>query len=350
LRLSRIVLVGVLGASMLLGACGGKGQSSSSSTTVPSGPGTSTTAATGPMAPLTGLPEGDAAKRDRPLLVVKVDNHPQARPQFGIDRADDIVEEKVEGGLSRFMALFHSQDADRVGPVRSLRSTDPEWLAPEGGMIAYSGGIDPVKALLPQAGITDLGADSHGPKYYKRRSDRPYEHSMYVSTPVLRELTPKGKAAPRPLYAYLGQGQHFDGSGAAPVTSVSGSMADGATATSFSWTWNPQSGTFLRGTDSAVHNIENVGQIAMKNVIIQFTDYRSTPWRDRANSPVDEAVTTGSGDAWILSDGKLVKGRWSRPGDKDITAFTDASGAELRVQPGHTWLMLVPTGRALDVH
>lgn len=354
-RRRNLLAVAACGALVVaVGACGGKGHGAASTSTSSKGSvvgqPTTTAGAGGPVAPLTGLPQPDEAKRNRPLLVVKIDNHPQARPQFGIDHADDIVEEKVEGGLTRFMALFQSDDADRVGPVRSLRSTDAEWLKPEGGMIAYSGGIDPVKALLPRYGITDLGADNHGPKYYKRRSDRPYEHSMYVSTPVLRELTPKGAAAPKPLFTYLPAGQPFGGAGAAPVTSVSGAVADGATAARFDWTWNAASGTFLRGTDSAVHNVEGVGQIAMRNVVIQFTDYRPTPWRDRANSVVDEAVTTGSGDAWVLSDGKLVKGRWSRPSDNDITSYTDASGAALALQPGRTWLMLVPTGRNLDVH
>lgn len=312
-------------------------------------PGATTTAPDGPVAALTGLPLDDEAIRNRPLLTVKVDNHPQARPQFGIDRADVIVEEKVEGDLSRFMALFQSQDADRVGPVRSLRSTDAAWLKPVGGMIAYSGGIDPVRALLPKNGVADIGADTHGPKYYKRRSDRPFEHGMYTNTNVLREdLTPKAAKAPPALFAYTKAGEAFGGATATPVASVSTQMGTVSTATRFDWTWDAGAGVFRRGTDGKAHEIEGQGQIGMKNVIIQMTPYRATQWRDRANSVVDEAVVIGSGEAFILSDGKLVRGRWERSGDAP-TKFTDSAGAEVKLQPGHTWLSMVPQGQNVEV-
>lgn len=303
-----------------------------------------TTGALGPTALLTGLPLDDAGVRERPLLTVKVDNHPNARPQFGIDKADVIVEEKVEGNTSRFMALFQSEDSDKVGPVRSLRSTDPAWLKPEGGMIAYSGGIPQVKALLPKAGITDLGADNHGVKYYKRRKDRPFEHGMYTITPVLRELTPKDSKAPKPLFQFRASGELFAGAGLTPVSNIQGRMGAGAAATSFDWNWDGATGTWKRGTDGKSHSIENAGPISMHNVIIQFTPYRATPWRDRANSPVDEASVVGSGDAWVFSEGKVVKGRWSRPSDADITTYADSAGAPLKLTPGHTWLSLVPPG------
>ena len=334
----------VVVACLALGACSG-GKKKTDPTT-PSAPSSSSTTAgaAGPVAPLTGLPLADDGIRNRPLLVVKVDNHPEARPQFGIDRADVMVEEKVEGGLSRFMALFHSQDVDRVGPVRSLRSTDPKWLQPEGGMIAYSGGIDPVKRLLPQYGIVDLGADNHGTTYYKRRGDRSFEHGMYTITPVLRTLSPPGLPAAKPLFPYLAAGEKFGGAGAAPVSSVSLRMDGSPTATSFDWTWNAEKAAFLRGTDGRPHEIEGVGQIAMKNVIVQFTPYRGTPWRDRANSVVDEAVVAGSGDAWFLSDGTIVRGKWSRPTEGQLTTYTDASGAPMKFAPGQSWISLVPPG------
>lgn len=339
----RIILV-VAFCVAVAAACSHKKSTAEIATT------TTTTEAPIPTAPLTGLPEPDEAIRNRPLLTVKIDNHPEARPQFGIDLADVIVEERVEGGVSRFMALFQSKDSDRVGPVRSLRSTDPAWLKPEGGMIAYSGGIDPVKALLGPAGIVDLGADNHGTTYYKRRSDRPFEHSMYTMTPVLRTLTPKDTPAAKPLFSFLKKDERFGGAGIAPVTGVSGQMGQVFSATRYDWTWDPAAGVFKRGTDGKPHEFEGVGQIAMQNVILQFVDYRQTPWRDRANSPVDEAVVVGSGDAWFLSDGQIVKGKWDRPNGSTLTTYTDAAGAPMKFRPGHTWLTLAPAGELAEAH
>jgi hypothetical protein len=346
------VLFGALACVSLLVGCGGSKSDSKagdpSSTTGGASGQPSTTSAVGPTAVLTGLPI-DPALHDRPLLTVKIDNHPQARPQFGIDRADVIVEEKVEGGLSRFMALFQSEDVDKVGPVRSLRSTDAKWLRPEGGMIAYSGGIQPFKNLLAPNGITDLGGDNHGATYYKRMSGRPFEHSLYTITPVLRTLTPANAKAPKPLFPFLTPGEAFGGAGVVPVTSVTLHMGTGSEATYFDWTWNPQKGAFVRGTEGRVHEIDGQGQIAMKNVIVQFTSYSVTPYKDRANSPVDEANVVGSGDAWFLSDGKIVQGHWARASADDVTSYTDSAGAAMKFQPGHTWISLVPPGEPKEI-
>jgi hypothetical protein len=345
-------VIGALACTALLAACGGKSGSNSAAddSTTTKGPDKTTTTATPPPAAiLTGLPLADPTLQNRPLLTVKVDNHPQARPQFGIDRADVIVEEKVEGGLSRFMALFQSEDVDKVGPVRSLRSTDAKWLKPEGGMIAYSGGIQPFKNLLAPNGITDLGGDNHGETYYKRRGDRPYEHSLYTNTNVLRTLTPANAKGPKPLFGFLQQGEAFGGDGVAPVASVSLSMGQGGEATYFDWTWNAEKGMFVRGTEGKAHDIEGQGQIAMKNVIVQFTSYSTTPWKDRANSPVDEANVVGNGDAWFLADGKIVKGKWSRASADVVTSYTDVTGKEMKFEPGHSWISLVPPGQPNEI-
>lgn len=326
------------------------GCSKESSTVAPSvQPTTTTTVYSGPVAPLTGLPTPDHELADKPLLTVKIDNHPDARPQFGLDRADVIVEEKVEGGLSRFMALFHSQESGRAGPVRSLRSTDARWLRAEGGLMAYSGAIPPVRRLLPENGIVDIGADSNGPRYYKRRSDRPFEHAMYVDTSVLRELTPPDTKAAKPLFQYLPEGSTFSGAGVTPVNSVSGRFAAVPTATTFEWAWDAAAGVFRRTTNGAPHDFEGVGQVGMTNVVIQFTKYQATPFRDRANAAVDEAIAEGTGEAWMLSGGQLIKGRWNRPTLDDKTAYTDNTGVAIKLRPGRSWVMLMPAGQPVTV-
>lgn len=342
----RALIAGGVIVSLLVGGTAfaltqGAREDATSSTT--SSTSSSTAAPKGPTAPLTGLPQSDESLRTRPVLTVKVDNSPKARPQFGIDRADAIVEEKVEGGISRFMALFQSQDSDRVGPVRSLRSTDVAWLRPVGGLIAYSGGIPPVKAQLGPAGLVDIGADNHGPTYYKRRNDRPFEQSQYTITSVLRTLTPANTPAAKALYSYRDAGTPLTGAGMQNIATVQGKMGADPGATTYAWTWDANSTKFLRTTDGKPHSFEGVGQIAMPNVIIQYTRYQPTQFRDRANAVVDEAITTGDGDALILSDGKAIQGRWSRSQGTDVTTFYDQSGVPVKLTAGQTWLHLVPS-------
>src|SRR5438477_157056 len=110
--------------------------------------------------PLTGLHADDLAKRNRPALVVKIDNAPLARPPTGINAADIVVEEKVEDGVTRFFTIFHSADADVVGPVRSARTTDIELVgALNHPLFAYAGANARFQALVNQAPLIDVGVN-----------------------------------------------------------------------------------------------------------------------------------------------------------------------------------------------
>ena len=126
--------------ALFLTACGGGGSKSAvpkrTTTTVPA----TTTTVAPPTAPLTGLPDPTGASRARPVLSVKVENTPDARPQAGIDQADVVYEEVVEGNITRFLAMFNSTVPAVIGPVRSVRQEDPDIVWPVGGIFAYSGG------------------------------------------------------------------------------------------------------------------------------------------------------------------------------------------------------------------
>jgi hypothetical protein len=89
--------------------------------------------------------------------------------------------------------------------------------------------------------------------------------------------------------------------------------------------------------------------LAFTTVIIQFVPYARTPYKDPAHSPVDEAEVVGSGDAWILADGTLVRGTWTKPTIADVTAFTDAAGTPIAIPPGRTWITLAPLNAATSL-
>ena len=126
MRLNRRMATAIgVTAAVFLSACGGGGKSDESTTTVKKT--TTTTEPKGPVAPLTGLPNDDATLLTRPAVVVKLDNHPDARPQTGLNLADIVFEENVEM-LTRFAAVFHSQIPEPVGPIRSGRTQDINLL------------------------------------------------------------------------------------------------------------------------------------------------------------------------------------------------------------------------------
>ena len=153
------------------------------------------------LAPLTGLPI-DPAKASRPALVVKIDNFPTiARPQVGINQADVVFEEIVEG-ITRFAAVFQSEDADPVGPIRSARTSDINILAQLGRpLLAWSGGNPFVTRAIGNANIDNLTPDRYESAYFrtKDRAQAPQLLLEHVDAVLPRDRRDAGAAAAVPV-------------------------------------------------------------------------------------------------------------------------------------------------------
>jgi hypothetical protein len=288
--------------------------------------------------PLTGLP-GPAP--GRPALVVKIDNAPKARPQIGLNQADVVVEEMVEGGITRFAAIFHSQDADPVGPVRSARSTDIGVAsALQRPLFAYSGANRVFEEQVRSAPLVDVGAKAAPDRYHRDRSRRaPY--NLFSRTPALWQLAPAEAVAPPAVFVYRAPGEPASGAGM-----VAAQSATVRWATPAEWSWDPAIGAWWRSQGGRRH-VDSAGRgVASANVIVQFVDYRDTGLRDSSGAVVSEAQVTGEGEAWVLTGGQLVPGRWSKVSDEALTRYTDSTGADIRLAPGRTWVELARPGTA----
>jgi len=306
-----------------------------------------TTTTAPPIYPLTGLPATDPARLARPALVVKIENVPEARPQAGIDAADVVWEEVVEAGLSRFIVVFQSRDADPLGPVRSIRPSDPTIVKPLSPLFAYSGGTAKFINTLHAAGIVDLGVDSAAGGAYYRRGGRAAPHNLYTSTGRLYSKAPAGVGPPPKIFTYLLPGQPFAPAGAVPAVHLDAVIGQRSTAT---YDFDPASSTWKRGFNGTPQTVESGVQVAPTNVIVQFVGYVISPGDfDVVHEPVTLAQVVGSGDAWLLSQGKLAKGRWTKPAPEAATTYTDAAGAPLAMPAGQTWIELAPVGAPTTV-
>ena len=323
-----LILVAVL--ALVVAACSKDEEGSPP----PAGP---TTTLAPPTYPLTGRPLDDPARGNRPAVSVKIDNNSASRPQAGIDKADVVYEEFTEG-ITRFIVVFHSADADPVGPVRSVRPADPVIIHPLGGVFGFSGGSPAIRALVPSAPVTAV--DEEASDVMKRRSGRRAPHNLYTTVAGLVAKAPGGAKPPPPFAAFLGPGQTFAGAGAVPATHMEFQPAQFLSA---AYDWDAGSGTWKRITDGSPAALEGGGQIAPNNVILQFTPYSVYSPDPQVQYP--EVV--GTGEAWIFASGTLVKGRWAKPDPAAVTAFTDASGAPIALPPGQTWVHLLAPGTAV---
>ncbi|MFP5319313.1 MAG: DUF3048 domain-containing protein [Acidimicrobiia bacterium] len=292
--------------------------------------------------PLTGLAADSPTTVTRQAITVKIENSPASRPQAGLDKADVVYEAVVEGGQTRFLAVFHSTDADQIGPVRSVRPTDPSIVDPFGGIVAYSGGIPRFVEAMKATGLTNYDETTAGDAF-RRRRDKSAPHNLYTSTGSLYSKGPHAAAPPK-FAEFLPPGQAFAPAGATPVAGFS--LAIGSS-TRADFAWDAASSTWKRSTNGAAHNAEGGGQLAPDTVIVQFVPYEGTGEVDTTGAQVSEAKVIGSGEATIFAGGVMVRARWSKPNSQAMTAWTDLAGAPIALPAGRTWVELPATGTAL---
>jgi hypothetical protein len=281
--------------------------------------------------PLTGAPLafGEVAP-DRPALAVKIDNVGCAhRTQQGMNNADIVFEEIVEGRLTRFAAIYHSQEANPVGPVRSGRSQDVDLLgAFQRPLMVWSGGNRGMVQYISESDIINLSLQNHGPGYFRARNcDSP--HNLWNNTESVWPATPPEAGRPIQLFPYVEPGATVPG---APATSVTGEVG----VNSVQWDWDAASGTYLRQENGRPHHLADGQQISANNVVFLVLEYTVTPWA--AGSP--EGVSIGSGPVFVFSNGTVQTGSWSRANRTDPYTLTADDGSPILLNPGRTFVEL----------
>jgi len=225
--------------------------------------------------------------------------------------------------------------------VRSIRPSDPTIVKPLNPLFAYSGGTSKFINMLHAAGITDVGVDAASKAYY-RRPGRSAPHNLYTSTARLYSQAPAGMGPPPKIFDYLANGEQFGGAGVVPATHLT--VVPGQRTTS-TYDYDPATNTWKRGSNGTPQVVEGGARVAPNNVIVWFVRNVNSPGDvDVVGEPVSVAQVTGTGDAWVLSQGKVVKGHWSKPSAETPVQFTDATGAPIKITPGNTWVELQPVG------
>jgi hypothetical protein len=290
--------------------------------------------------PLTGLESG--AVLPHPALAVKIENSVDSRPQTGLNSADIVWEEVVEGGITRFVAVYHSVLPTEVGPVRSVRPMDPAIAAPMHGLFAFSGGQGGYVSAVADAGMQVLSFDNGDDGFY-RIDSRDAPHNVYAA-PLT--LTAQADAAHQ-----ADPGAQFD-LAATPdqATAVTAGTPAGTLALTLSglshpqWTWSPADASWLRseGTTPAVEADGSL--LAATNVVVVRVDVVSTGATDPAGNPVPETVLEGRGEALVATGGRTLPVTWVKNSAADRLVLLDAAGNPVLLGPGRTWVELVPNG------
>lgn len=282
--------------------------------------------------PLTGLP---GAVPNRPAAVVKVDNGRPARPQTGLNSADIVVEEEVEGGVTRFAAVFHSTST-AVGPVRSARTTDIGIINGFGSPLLLYSGANAVTDTLIRNQPTVQNRSAATSSGYWRSSSRRAPSNLYSDTASHWASATGGP--PPAQFAYRSDGDPIGGVEDTALTVTYRASHAG-------WSWD---GTqWLRTQGGAAHLTASGPQISAANVVVIEAREVPTGMVDSTGATVPEFVFVGEGKAAVFTAGRRIDGIWNRPTLASVATLTTADGAVIKLTPGRTWIELIRAGAGM---
>jgi hypothetical protein len=299
---------------------------------------------------LTGLPFPNDVAMNRRNLIVKISNYPPiVRPQSGVNQADVVYEYETEGGVTRFAAIFRSNNPTHVGSVRSARLVDLELAPMYQALLAYSGTSDPIQQMIISSewryqAISPLRGDNCEEAGFCRFPDEgaAFEHTLFVDTNKVWE-----RATSRNINTgYPARGFAF-GENPDPGGEVANDIfIDWYGQTDARWQYDPATGRYLRWTDGVPHiDKAEQQQLWADNLIIIEAPHNDRPdlFEPESKTASLEIALWDQGRAYLVRDGVFYQGFWRRksrePGDALQIIYGD--NTPIMMKPGRTWVSVV---------
>lgn len=302
------------------------------------------------VSPFTGLAVDDPGLLDRMPAAVKISNSPIARPQSGLSKADVVIEHLAEGGITRFTAIFHSQEAARIGSVRSARLIDLEIPALFGAYLVYSGAHPEVNRLIDGSDFADrtMSDERQDPGFYRLDiPGRTYEHTLFTDSELLQQYAAdKGWTTPPRHRGW--QWSERPPRLAQRARSITIPYSDEYSDVSYQY--DPEAGAYLRSVLGEPH-VDDLTeeQLAADNVAVLYVNHVPTLFiEDALGNQSAEIQLWGQGRMQLFRDGTVQEGLWLRPRREDPLLFVDQAMQPLQLKPGNVWIQIVPLDMAVS--
>jgi hypothetical protein len=326
-RRALLAVSAVAAATLVLASCSQVGLDAGPGDT----PSESATPFDGTVSPLTGLKL--ATTPDNPVYYVKIENTHGGVPQYGENKADMMIEELVEGGVTRLVGLFYTDLPTRVGHVRSARTTDIALSQPVGASIVASGAAPKTVDAIKDAGVPFFTYDKDDPGWSADPAKVAPYHVLWNLQKLNEDASGTSKKPERNFFAW------GDGPAAGDVTKK---------VTSASVQFSPASTTNWQLTDGKWHRVNELAAsgeaYTADTVVVIFARVVDAGYLDPAGNAVPETVVEGSGRAVVFTGGDATEAKWDKPQASDTMTFTSKAGKDFGLKPGHIWLEVVPRG------
>ena len=274
---------------------------------------------------------------NKQILVVKIDDTNAAHPQIGVESADLVYVEQVEGGLTRLAAIYTSKLPPLIGPIRSARISDIELLAQFGRVgFAYSGAQSKMRPVIAAANLENLSAERNPPSIYGKDPNRPGPVDMILKPDLLLEranANPKTRieTATASVFPF---GDAPKGETNTAIAKIKWPSAK------YELRWDSTNEKWLIYFNEKPNIAANGEQLYADTAIIQIVSITPSIYGDKFGEITPFSKTTGSGKAVMLRDGLSYQISWQRNLETDLTTWKSEDGGVANFKPGRTWIFL----------
>ena len=277
------------------------------------------------------------AGENKQILVVKIDDTNAAHPQIGVESADVVYVEQVEGGLTRLAAIYTSKLPPLIGPIRSARISDIELLAQFGRVgFAYSGAQSKMRPVIAAANLENLSAERNPPSIYGKDPDRPGPVDMILNPDLLLE---RANANPK-IRIETATASVFP-FGDAPKGETNTAVAKVKwPSAKYELRWDSTNEKWLIYFNEKPNMAANGEHLYADTAIIQIVSITPSIYGDKFGEITPFSKTIGSGKAVMLRDGFSYQIRWQRNLESDVTTWMSEDGGVANFKPGRTWIFL----------
>lgn len=291
---------------------------------------------------LNGEPVTSTADIYPRVIAVMVDNHPDARPQSGLSIASVVYEAPVEGGFTRYFALFSSDQAvDKVGPVRSARPYFLDWLSEYGTPVyLHSGGSPDALTEIKRRGLFDANEFYWG-EYYWRGDEADPPHNLFTKSNLWQTLAEKfGASHPTTTWSSW----VFNDTPAVTSSSVKAISIHYTADYTVGWRYESDRQKYQRLINGQLFSDRELRPVSADNIIILEMPVQVLDEEGRK-----AIATVGAGSARVVRRGKLIRGTWKKTAVGDRTRVYDMNGNEVTLVPGKTWVEILPPATTIEV-
>ncbi|MEZ4769626.1 MAG: DUF3048 domain-containing protein [Caldilineales bacterium] len=303
------------------------------------------------VSPFTGLPVDDVVLLNRMPAAIKISNSPIARPQSGLSQADVVIEHLAEGGITRFTAIYHSQEAERIGSVRSARLIDLEIPVLFDAFLVYSGASGDVERMIETSDFAPftLSDERKDPGFYRLDiPGRAYEHTLFTDSEILaRVADQQGWTGPPRSMGWAWSDVPPSGAQQAATIEIpySSEYSD------VGYEYDAAAGVYRRSILGEPHMDDLTGeQLTTPNVVVLYVNHVPTLIvEDALGSRSVQIQLWEQGRMQLFRDGTVQEGTWMRPRREDPLVFLDEQMNVLELKPGPVWIEIVPLDMAVSV-